>query len=156
MFVCLFVYLSAVIIYQQVVTCVLPLLQDSHPRVRYSACNCIGQLSSDFPDKFQSSHHARVVPALVLVLQDSSQPRVQAHCAAALTLFCEDCPQEVLAPYLVPIVEILSSVMAAKLQVRISVQIIRFLCFMLGIGSPPEEDRTGECLDSFSRSGRVG
>ncbi|KAI6650329.1 Importin-5-like [Oopsacas minuta] len=106
----------------QVVTCVLPLLQDSHPRVRYSACNCIGQLSSDFPEKFQSSHHITVVPALITVLNDSSQPRVQAHCAAALTLFCEDCPQEVLAPYLVPIVEILSSVMAAKLQELVTLQ----------------------------------
>lgn len=44
----------------EIVSTVLPFLTDSHPRVRYAACNAIGQLSTDFASSFQKKFHAKV------------------------------------------------------------------------------------------------
>ena len=43
-----------------IVNTVLPFLTDPHPRVRYAACNAVGQLSTDFAPGFQKKFHARV------------------------------------------------------------------------------------------------
>ena len=43
-----------------IVNTVLPFLTDPHPRVRYAACNAVGQLSTDFQPGFQKKFHARV------------------------------------------------------------------------------------------------
>lgn len=45
---------------QDIVNTVLPFLRDSHPRVRYAACNAVGQLSTDFAPGFQKKFHAKV------------------------------------------------------------------------------------------------
>lgn len=31
-----------------------------HPRVRYAACNCIGQMATDFAPTFQKKYHTKV------------------------------------------------------------------------------------------------
>lgn len=54
-------------------------LQDPHPRVRYAACNAIGQMSTDFAPVLQKQFHATVVPTLCMLLEDNENPRVQAH-----------------------------------------------------------------------------
>ena len=43
-----------------IVNTVLPFLGDNHPRVRYAACNAVGQLSTDFAPGFQKKFHTRV------------------------------------------------------------------------------------------------
>ena len=43
-----------------VVTAVLPFCQDSHHRVRYAACNALGQMANDFPPTLQKKHHDKV------------------------------------------------------------------------------------------------
>ena len=43
-----------------IVNTVLPFLTDTHPRVRYAACNAVGQLSTDFAPGFQKKFHNRV------------------------------------------------------------------------------------------------
>ena len=43
-----------------IVNIVLPFLADQHPRVRYAACNAVGQLSTDFACGFQKKFHSRV------------------------------------------------------------------------------------------------
>lgn len=58
---------------------VLRYLQDPHPRVRYAACNAIGQMSTDFAPVFEKKFHDRVVPGLLMLLDDNANPRVQAH-----------------------------------------------------------------------------
>ena len=39
---------------------ILPFLTNQHPRVRYAACNALGQLSTDFAEGFQQKFHAKV------------------------------------------------------------------------------------------------
>lgn len=42
-------------------------------------CNAIGQMAADFAPNFQKKFHDKIVPAILLLLDDSLNPRVQAH-----------------------------------------------------------------------------
>lgn len=57
-------------------------------------------------------------------MEDQGNQRVQAHAAAALINFTEDCPKSLLIPYLDNLVKHLHSIMVLKLQ-EVSLQIIR-------------------------------
>uniref|UniRef100_A0AAR2JTX9 TOG domain-containing protein n=1 Tax=Pygocentrus nattereri TaxID=42514 RepID=A0AAR2JTX9_PYGNA len=57
-----------------------------------------------------------VISALLQTMEDQSNPRVQAHAAAALINFTEDCPKALLIPYLDNLVQHLHVIMVAKLQ----------------------------------------
>uniref|UniRef100_A0A1I7YJ02 Importin-5 n=1 Tax=Steinernema glaseri TaxID=37863 RepID=A0A1I7YJ02_9BILA len=85
---------------KQIIDEILPYVTDSHPRVRYAACNAIGQMSTDFAPTLQKLCHAKVVPALLQTLNDLTSPRVSAHAGAALVNFSEDCPKNVITQYL--------------------------------------------------------
>ncbi|VDO98727.1 unnamed protein product [Soboliphyme baturini] len=87
-------------ILDKVVDCLLPYLRDANPRVRYAACNAAGQLSTDFAPTLQKRYHQKLLPELMLVLEDLENPRVAAHAAAALVNFCEDAPKNVVTMYL--------------------------------------------------------
>ena len=75
-------------------------LRDPHAKVRWAACQTVGQLSTDLGPDFQEQEHGRIVPALLAAMDDVNEPRVQAHATAAVVNFSEDCEEEILAPYL--------------------------------------------------------
>ncbi|XP_061745785.1 importin-5 [Nerophis ophidion] len=100
----------------EIVGVVLLFCADPHPRVRYAACNAIGQMATDFAPTFQKKFHDKVISALLQTMEDQSNPRVQAHAAAALINFTEDCPKSLLIPYLDNLVQHLHGIMVAKLQ----------------------------------------
>merc|ERR1712150_400654 len=100
----------------KIVDAALPFLQDPHPRVRYAACNAMGQISTDFGPIFQKKFHDKVVPGLLLVMDDYANPRVQAHAGAALVNFSEDCPKVILVPYLEPIISKLEQVLQSRFK----------------------------------------
>ena len=100
----------------QVMEGVMNYINDQHPRVRFACCNAIGQMSTDFAPVFEKKFHAKVVPGLLHLLQDSANPRVQAHAGAALVNFSEDCPKNILQPYLPDIMGRLEQVLQAKFQ----------------------------------------
>ncbi|XP_014663944.1 PREDICTED: LOW QUALITY PROTEIN: importin-5-like [Priapulus caudatus] len=95
---------------------VLPFLQDPHPRVRYAACNAIGQMSTDFAPIFEKKFHDKVIPGLLMVMDDHANPRVQAHAGAALVNFAEDCPKTILAAYLDTIMSKLEFILTTKFK----------------------------------------
>ncbi|KAL1022067.1 hypothetical protein UPYG_G00021780 [Umbra pygmaea] len=103
-------------ILNEIVSFVLLFCQDPHPRVRYAACNAIGQMATDFAPTFQKKFHDKVISALLQTMEDQTNPRVQAHAAAALINFTEDCPKSLLVPYLDSLVQHLHVIMVAKLQ----------------------------------------
>uniref|UniRef100_A0A8C1CB84 Karyopherin (importin) beta 3 n=1 Tax=Cyprinus carpio carpio TaxID=630221 RepID=A0A8C1CB84_CYPCA len=103
-------------ILSEIVSFVLLFCQDPHPRVRYAACNAIGQMATDFAPTFQKKFHDKVISALLQTMEDQTNPRVQAHAAAALINFTEDCPKTLLLPYLDSLVQHLHVIMVAKLQ----------------------------------------
>lgn len=73
---------------------------DPHPRVRWAAINCIGQMCTDFGPRIQKEFHSKIVSHLIAVMDDAGNPRVQSHAAAAVINFCDEATPEVIAPYL--------------------------------------------------------
>jgi hypothetical protein len=45
-------------------------VRDPHPRVRYAALHCLGQLASDFSPRVQQLHHKLLIPACLRPLGD--------------------------------------------------------------------------------------
>ncbi|TDL15928.1 ARM repeat-containing protein [Rickenella mellea] len=88
----------------KVVELVTTTFHDPHPRVRYAACQCIGQLCTDLEEIIQENYHAQVFSVLIPTLS-ATEPRVHAHAAAALINFCEGVAHDTLVPYLDAIVE---------------------------------------------------
>jgi hypothetical protein len=82
-------------------------------RVRYAACNALGQMSTDFAPTLQKKTHAHVVPGLLAALGNVSQPRVAAHAGAALVNFSEECPKHILTTYLDQIMTVIKQVLEA-------------------------------------------
>lgn len=109
----------------EIVEHVAPCLVDPHPRVRYAACNAVGQLSLDFApargkehkQSFQTLFHGKVIPALLAMMEDQENPRVQAHGAAALVNFCEHAHKETLGPYLDVILARLGEMLASPFRI---------------------------------------
>ncbi|KAJ3184924.1 hypothetical protein HDU85_001617 [Gaertneriomyces sp. JEL0708] len=85
---------------QQILALIVPHLRDPHPRVRWAACNAVGQMSTDFTPTIQTKHADIFLTNLVPVMDDAQFPRVQAHAAAALVNFSTEVPKENIAPYL--------------------------------------------------------
>ncbi|XP_058063028.1 importin-5 [Anopheles bellator] len=95
---------------------VLKYLMDPHPRVRYAACNAIGQMATDFAPIFEKKFHEQVIPGLLNLLDDVDNPRVQAHAGAALVNFSEDCPRNILTRYLDAIMAKLVQILTSKFE----------------------------------------
>ena len=72
---------------------VMNYINDPHPRVRFACCNAIGQMSTDFAPVFEKKFHAKVIPGLLMLMQDSANTRVQAHSGATGQLL-RGLPQE--------------------------------------------------------------
>ncbi|CAI4048993.1 importin PSE1 SKDI_13G4390 [Saccharomyces kudriavzevii IFO 1802] len=79
---------------------VIPLINDSHPRVQYGCCNVLGQISTDFSPFIQRTAHDKILPALISKLTSECTSRVQTHAAAALVNFSEFASKDILEPYL--------------------------------------------------------
>lgn len=47
----------------EIVDSIVEFLRDPHPRVRYAACNALGQMSTDFAPVIEKKCHAKVVPS---------------------------------------------------------------------------------------------
>lgn len=75
-------------------------LQDPHAKVRWAACQAVGQMCTDLGPDIQNNEHATIVPALTEVMKDFNEPRVQAHAAAAIVNFSENCDEAILTGYL--------------------------------------------------------
>ena len=80
--------------------CLMQGLQDPHAKVRWAACQAVGQMCTDLGPDIQNDEHAVIVPALTEVMKDFNEPRVQAHAAAAIVNFSENCDEEILTGYL--------------------------------------------------------
>lgn len=71
-------------------------------------------MATDFAPTFQKKYHSKVVPGLLMILEDDANPRVQAHGGAALVNFAEDAPKNILITYLDSIVTKLQEVLVNK------------------------------------------
>ncbi|KAJ2777475.1 importin subunit beta-3 [Coemansia javaensis] len=88
----------------RVLDLITPRFRDEHARVRYAACNCVGQMSTDFAPLLQEQHSEAVLGSLIAAMGDAA-PRVQTHAAAAMVNFAEDATRAVLEPHLDTLLE---------------------------------------------------
>jgi hypothetical protein len=58
-------------------------LQDPHAKVRWAACQALGQMCTDLGPSIQEAHGGAILPALMAAMDDFANPRVQAHASAA-------------------------------------------------------------------------
>mmetsp|Transcript_114158 Transcript_114158/g.170746 ORF Transcript_114158/g.170746 Transcript_114158/m.170746 type:complete len:1076 (-) Transcript_114158:51-3278(-) len=84
----------------QVIQCILPSFKDPHERVRWAACNTIGQMATDFSPVIQKRYHQEILTSIAMVMGDSGNPRVQSYAAAAIINFCDECKSKIVEPYL--------------------------------------------------------
>eukprot|EP01113_Clastostelium_recurvatum_P002059 TRINITY_DN1085_c0_g1_i2.p1 TRINITY_DN1085_c0_g1~~TRINITY_DN1085_c0_g1_i2.p1 ORF type:complete len:1100 (+),score=314.59 TRINITY_DN1085_c0_g1_i2:117-3416(+) len=104
---------------EQLVNMVVTHIRDPHPRVRWAALQALGQMCSDYRPDFQVDHASKVLPAIVIALDDVENPRVQAHAASAIVNFCEDCEAETLTPYLDGLLgKLITMISASKIIVQ--------------------------------------
>jgi hypothetical protein len=80
-------------------------LGDPNARVRYAALHCLGQLAGDFQPRLSNEYHGLLIPALTERLGETSHPRIQTHAAAALFNVVDQWQEDLLAPYLDPLLE---------------------------------------------------
>lgn len=127
-----------------VITMILPHFTDPHPRVRWAACNTFGQMFTDFGPTIQSKYHARVLPALMNVMEDRDNPRVQSHAASAVINFCENATIEILDPYLNTLMAKLASLLQGgnKMVLEQAITAIAALADVV-------EDRFASYYDTF-------
>lgn len=97
-----------------VVPVVLKMLTDQHPRVRHAACNCIGQMATDFAPTLQKKHGKQVVSVLLSAIETDPHHRVQAHAACAMVNFCEDGDATAIEPYLDDIANRMNAALQSK------------------------------------------
>ncbi|XP_075080753.1 uncharacterized protein LOC107769574 [Nicotiana tabacum] len=62
---------------RQLVETVVMLIHDPHPRVHWATIHAIGQLSKYLSPHFQEQYHQQILPALLEVLDDFDNPRLQ-------------------------------------------------------------------------------
>lgn len=100
----------------EIVNTITPFLHDEHPRVRYAACNALGQMSTDFAPTLQKKCHEKVVGGLLTTLIDTKCSRVSAHAGAALVNFSEDCPKSIISSYLPAMMKNLEAVLESTFK----------------------------------------
>ncbi|KAF8333461.1 armadillo-type protein [Cantharellus anzutake] len=113
----------------KVVGLVTPMFKDPHPRVRFAACQCLGQLCTDLEEIIQDRYHEEIFSALIPTLQ-APEPRVHGHAAAAIINFCTGVDGETLKPYLDAIVEGLLRMLNANSKRYVQEQAITTLAMV--------------------------
>eukprot|EP00727_Mastigamoeba_balamuthi_P011986 m51a1_g741 putative arm repeat superfamily protein isoform 1 (1083) ;mRNA; f:497898-501852 len=83
----------------EIMNFITPLLTDTHPRVRWAAANCIGQLCTDFAPEYQQENAATLVPQMLNVMSDPIV-RVAAHGATCIINFVEGAPNETVVAHM--------------------------------------------------------
>lgn len=90
----------------------------AHPRVRWAALNCAGQMSTDFAPVLQEQFADPILTAIVGAMHDVNNPRVQAHAASAVINFCDNCKVELIQPYLDVLLTTLLGLLSSPLIVQ--------------------------------------
>ena len=95
---------------------ILAFLSSSHPRVRYAAVECLGQLALDFKPHLQEQSHEQCFSALLPCLTSSEWPRVQCIAAIAYYNLCVDLEESVIDRYAASLLDVLLSLLTASVR----------------------------------------
>lgn len=81
-------------------------------RIRYAACHCMAQMSTDFVGEFQRQFHRVVLPALMQTIASDPNVRVVGYAVTALITFANDADSKYMTPYYDPLLEQLHTLLA--------------------------------------------
>jgi importin-5 len=106
--------------------------RDSHPRVRWAACNLIGQLCTDFYPKIQTEFNDKILTHLISVLQENIKSvdlvphsyRVSRHVCSALINFCVDADANWLLPYTPTLLESLYPLTNRNCPLQVLIEVV--------------------------------
>lgn len=85
-------------------------------RVKHAACNCIGQMATDFQPTLQEKFHQPIMHKLIVLFSSSDNPRVQAHSAAAMVNFLEGCSSFIIQQHIDVIAEKIEVILNVKMS----------------------------------------
>eukprot|EP01127_Copromyxa_protea_P013419 TRINITY_DN361_c0_g2_i1.p1 TRINITY_DN361_c0_g2~~TRINITY_DN361_c0_g2_i1.p1 ORF type:complete len:890 (-),score=269.34 TRINITY_DN361_c0_g2_i1:66-2735(-) len=129
----------------QVVSLILPLFADPHPRVRWAAANSAGQMATDFGPKLQKQFHGEFLPRMAHLLTDNANPKVQSHVAAALVNWCEKLKASTLKQYLPSLLGALHPLLKENRKQFVSEQVVTAIASIAGCA----EKHFTEYYDTF-------
>ena len=95
---------------------ILAFLSSSHPRVRYAAVECVGQLALDFKPHLQEQSHEQCFSALLPCLTSVDWPRVQCMTAIAYYNLCVDLEESVIDLYAASLLDVLLSLLTNSVR----------------------------------------
>ena len=95
---------------------ILSFLASPHPRVRYAAVECVGQLALDFKPHLQEQSHASCFTGLLPCLTHGEWPRVQCMAAIAYYNLCVDLEESVIELYAAQLLDVLLSLLATTVR----------------------------------------
>ena len=95
---------------------ILAFLSSSHPRVRYAAVECVGQLALDFKPHLQEQSHEQCFSALLPCLTSVDWPRVQCMTAIAYYNLCVDLEESILDLYAASLLDVLLSLLSHSVR----------------------------------------
>ena len=73
-------------------------MSHAHPRIRFAAAHCIGQISDNCDNQFPRMYHEQIMPAIFSGLSDPMS-RVQRHVSASLCNFIDKTEKEIIDKY---------------------------------------------------------
>jgi len=74
-------------------------MKHPHPRIRFAAAHCIGQLADDLNTEFPNMYSDKIIPGLLDALNDTI-PRVQRHACSALCNVIEKMDENTINQYI--------------------------------------------------------
>ncbi|AFZ80316.1 importin karyopherin beta 4, putative [Theileria equi strain WA] len=115
-----------------IINIMLEKLKDSDFRIRFAACQTIGQLALDHQPYVQLNFCEQVIPSLIATFDDSS-PRVQSHALSAFVNFAEEVQKEDLLPFADIIVEKLLSKINLHTKRAVREQAVTSIAVIAGV-----------------------
>lgn len=115
-----------------VVHMLLQVLTDQDVRVRYAACQAIGQISLDHQPYVQKEFYNEILPALINTMNDVHL-RVQSHATAAFVNYAEELDKSALVPYSDIIIDILLQRLNSASYLLVREQAVTAIAVIAGV-----------------------
>lgn len=115
-----------------VVHMLLQVLTDSDVRVRYAACQAIGQIALDHQPYVQKEFCNEILPALINTMNDVHL-RVQSHATAAFVNYAEELDKAALGPYSDIIIDILLQKLNSSNYLLVKEQVVTAIAVIAGV-----------------------
>ena len=108
---------AAVLPFEEIpIPTVMSSLSSPHPRVRYAAVECLGQLADDFRPHLQEQYHQQAFTQLLPSLMAGEWPRLQSHACIAFFNLCVDLEEAIMARYAPQLLDVLLALLTSAVK----------------------------------------